>query len=136
MRMSGTVASGSPVTEVTIGQYRTFFADKGTDPSGQSTECAWNASYLANASGADDLPQTGIDWCDAVAFCKWAGKALCTPSAWLGACSRAGQFTYPYGSLEQPAACNVTEADASADAATSLATVKRRSIWPLNFGPI
>jgi formylglycine-generating enzyme len=99
-------------TEVTVGQYRPFFEEKGTDPSGQSPECAWNTKYLAIDSGADSLPQTGVDWCDAVAFCNWAGKKLCTPSMWLAACA------------PSTGVCNVMMPDAAADAAASLEAVK------------
>lgn len=125
--MVRTPAGCVDVTEVTIGQYRPFFAEKGADPSGQTDECVWNTTYLASASGADSLPQTGVDWCDAVAFCKWAGKKLCTPSVWLSACTKDGQFTYPYGTLSQPALCNVMDPDAAADAATTLEAVKSNS---------
>ena len=115
------------VTEVTIGQYRPFFAEKGTDPSGQPAACAWNTSYLASQSGTDDKPQTGVDWCDAVAFCTWSGKTLCSPDLWLGACSKDGQFPYPYGQLYQAGLCNIVPADSGPDATTSLGAVKSHS---------
>ena len=120
-------------TEVTVGQYKAFTDAKGNDASGQPPECAWNTSYAAGAGGADDnLPIAGIDWCDARAYCQFAGKRLCGkhkdgkfvgPVAqdeladfavheWLLACSAAGQLRYPYGGIQVPTACNTGENDA------------------------
>jgi formylglycine-generating enzyme required for sulfatase activity len=119
-------------TEVTVGHYREFTVAKGTDVGGQPPECAWNTSYAAGTGGADDLPIGGVDWCDARAYCAWAGKRLCgkqqgdkfvgrvtvddlgdfTTHEWLLACSNLGQLRYPYGGIQQPTACNTAEADA------------------------
>jgi formylglycine-generating enzyme len=120
-------------TEVTIGQYSAFTTATDGDAGGQPPECAWNTSYAAGAGGpTDDLPIAGIDWCDARAFCAWAGKRLCgkqqgdkavgpvreadlgdfNTNEWLMACSNVGQLRYPYGVVQQPMACNTGEADA------------------------
>lgn len=119
-------------TEVTFAQYRQFLAAKGTDTSGQPPECAWNNSFQPAIGGDDDLPVAGVDWCDALAFCKWAGKNLCgkvqngkrvgavteadlrdfESHEWLLACSARGQLRYPYGGIHRPTACNVLELDA------------------------
>lgn len=120
-------------TEITVKQYADFTTAKGADVSGQPAKCAWNATYAAAVgSVADDLPIAGVDWCDAHAYCKWAGKRLCgkhangafvgpvgvadlgefTSHEWLLACSNLGQLRYPYGGLQQPNACNTGENDA------------------------
>jgi len=111
-------------TEVTNAQYAQFLAAKGADTSGQPEICSWNTSYEPlDWSAADDaeLPVTKVDWCDAYAFCRWAGKELCgsieggahspeqmndpTVSAWFAACSRGGERTFPYGASYQAGAC-------------------------------
>ena len=119
-------------SEVTVGQYREFTDAKGADSSGQPPECAWNASYAAALGGTDDIPIAGVDWCDAHAFCSWAGKRLCgkhaagkfvgpvgldglddfTTHEWLLACSDLGALRYPYGSIQVATACNTGENDA------------------------
>ena len=119
-------------TEVTVGQYRQFTDAKGTDATGQPPECAWNTTYAAASGGPDEIPIAGVDWCDAHAFCSWAGKRLCGKHAagkfvgpvgstelgdfntheWLLACSDLGQLRYPYGSIQMATACNTGENDA------------------------
>jgi formylglycine-generating enzyme required for sulfatase activity len=119
-------------SEITVAQYREFTTAKGLDVGGQSIECTWNTSYAAGFGGADEIPVAGIDWCDARAYCAWAGKRLCGKHAngafagsvgvadlgdfntheWLLACSNIGQLRYPYGGIQQPTACNTGENDA------------------------
>jgi len=118
-------------TEVTNQQYRTFL-EAGVDANTQPPQCNWNRTFApATDASVGDLPVTGVDWCDALAYCKWAGKYLCGRSEngektgpvseaeigdeatnqWLLACS--GQTNrYPYGSTHDVAACNVAELDA------------------------
>jgi formylglycine-generating enzyme required for sulfatase activity len=93
---------------------------------GQPAVCASNDSYTPTAWTYDatkaQLPAANMDWCDAVAFCKWAGKRLCgkigggpnpvaahadpTSSEWLAACSAQGANTWPYGSTYVRETCN------------------------------
>jgi formylglycine-generating enzyme required for sulfatase activity len=91
----------------------------------QPSECSWNASYrpgnAATAVNQDDLPVGNVDWCDAFAFCKWAGKRLCgkvgggsadytnfasKDNEHYVACSNDGMRKYPYGDNYDPSACN------------------------------
>lgn len=120
-------------TEVTVGDYAAFTTAKGSDTSGQPAVCAWNNSYTAGTGGATpNIPIAGIDWCDARAYCEFAGKRLCGKRSggkfvgavgladlndfngheWLLACSSVGQLRYPYGGVQQPTACNTGENDA------------------------
>lgn len=66
-------------TEVTAAQYQAFLADRGGDVAGQPPECAWNTEFWnpTNSMNPDLWPVTYVDWCDARAFCAWAGKRLC-----------------------------------------------------------
>src|SRR5690606_8434471 len=97
-------------TEATKGHYAQFRADKDGDYSGQASYCEWNVDYgqgnCAPYSPTDNpnFPAACMDWCDADAFCKWAGKRLCgkfggggnadayapgNPQEWTGACEAA-----------------------------------------------
>jgi formylglycine-generating enzyme len=112
-------------TEVTSNQYAMFIAS-GPSAAGQPVACAWNTSYLpakgwSFTADVGELPMSSVDWCDAYAYCAWAGKRLCgkigggpnpydavadpTQSEWFFACSRGGdgQHLYPYGLTFQPA---------------------------------
>jgi sulfatase modifying factor 1 len=66
-------------TEVTVGQYKAFLDAKGSDVSGQSAVCSWNTSYYEGPVVMDPAayPMSYVDWCDASAYCGWAGKHLC-----------------------------------------------------------
>jgi formylglycine-generating enzyme required for sulfatase activity len=122
-------------TEVTVKQYAEFTAAMAGDAAGQPPECRWNVSYAAGLGGGDNIPIAGIDWCDARAYCAWAGKRLCgmqvndkfagsvnvdnvinfQQNEWLFACSKQGQFLYPYGgAAHNPTACNTAEKEAGA----------------------
>jgi sulfatase modifying factor 1 len=80
--------------EVTQGEYQVFLAKKATDTSGQPEQCAWNQSYQQEycqpnddslcyqcpadtPAAANDAAVNCIDFCDALAYCEWAGKRLC-----------------------------------------------------------
>jgi sulfatase modifying factor 1 len=119
-------------TEVTNAQYETFLAatGNGSDVAGQAPFCSWNKSYLPDSNvgpvtipGRDKRPVVGVDWCDAAAFCKWAGKRLCGKigggrlftvgsagdpgtGEWVGACAGRAGLSYPYGPTYQAHACN------------------------------
>jgi formylglycine-generating enzyme len=122
-------------TEVTQAQYKAFLDEKGSDPNGQPQRCSsWNASYQPlgscnfNPSARANYPVAGVDWCDAFAFCAWAGKRMCgkigggklpgggvNPSAgkdpmqsqWAYACTKGGdgQHKYAYGNTYNASAC-------------------------------
>jgi|HubBroStandDraft_6_1064221.scaffolds.fasta_scaffold202809_2 sulfatase modifying factor 1 len=107
-------------TEVTVAQYQLFLAAKGTDMSGQPPVCSWNKTYYDTsvAMNPGTWPITNVDWCDALAYCTWAGKHLCgavgggavastdaltaSKSQWYLACGGPGGGTHPNGD----ATCN------------------------------
>jgi formylglycine-generating enzyme required for sulfatase activity len=63
-----------------------------------------------------------VGWCDARAYCEWAGKRLCgqvgggavdladaadaAKDEWFNACSFQGTKAYPYGNTYEPETCN------------------------------
>ena len=111
-------------TEVTNGQYAEFLAAN-VPAAGQPAACSWNDSYTppqgAWPAADPEKPVAWVDWCDAAAFCAWAGKRLCgdigggplsattlgdpATSEWTYACTAAGSRTYPYGDVYSPSAC-------------------------------
>jgi formylglycine-generating enzyme required for sulfatase activity len=117
-------------TEVTQGQYSQFLTAKKGDTSGQDPRCTWNDSYGSVCGNYDpvshpDTPVSCVDWCDALAFCAWAGKRLCgkigggslpdndnvyndpTQGQKYAACSHGGARIFPYGDTEDKTACNI-----------------------------
>lgn len=110
--------------EVTYADYTKFW-QANPSPALQAPECQWNTTYTPPANwpapvGMDKWPVTAVDYCDAVAYCKWAGKRLCgkvggggsafsqyadnKESQWFNACS-AGSNTYPYGTQYKSDIC-------------------------------
>lgn len=126
-------------TEVTVSTYAAWLA---TNPAPSPTDsvCGWNPSYVPLVGAPEALdsycldrtweqrvayephqPVSCVDWCDAAAYCRWAGKRLCgriagglltveaapTPDGeWYAACSNGGERTYPYGNTFDQQACN------------------------------
>ena len=114
-------------TEVTNAQYAEFLA-AGFPTSQQPSACAFNATYTPSVwpylPAFDNHPVVNVNWCDAYAYCTWAGKRLCgaiggghndgnsggdpSKSQWTFACSHGGdgQHTYAYGNTYVPGVCN------------------------------
>ena len=121
-------------TEVTNADYDRFVranvpAVAATQPAG----CAGNTTFVPTGnwppgqplSTSYGLPVRNIDWCDAHAYCKWAGKVLCgdvsgqpiavaeannhQKDAWFNACSAQNANNYPYGANFVGANCYVNQ---------------------------
>jgi formylglycine-generating enzyme required for sulfatase activity len=112
-------------TETTLDEYGAF-VDAADPPAAgsQVAACAWNASFKPPGWGngtVGNRPVGGLDWCDAYAYCKWAGKRLCgrigggalDPNGatnagegqWFTACTRNGARAYPYGASYEAGVC-------------------------------
>lgn len=124
-------------TEVTHAQYKQFLDAMGGETGTQIPACAANGTFYPDddkswtlAPGRDLYPITYVDWCDAYAFCAWAGKRLCgrigtgAPvvqealtdpkiDEWFYACSEGGKRAFAYGATCDSNACNLELPDGS-----------------------
>jgi formylglycine-generating enzyme required for sulfatase activity len=112
-------------TEVRNTDYAAFLA--ATPPvASQPSYCAFNTSFTPTsgwpATTVPNRPVAFVDWCDAYAYCAWAGKRLCgkigggasavadganaSTNQWYSACSQGGVSTFPYGNNWQSGYCN------------------------------
>ena len=119
-------------TEVTAAAYGDFLAIE-FDPEYFAQllpqGCEFKSDFTPDqfpAEPSDFIPVVGIDWCDAMAYCTWAGKHLCgaigggeaplnevqnpATNEWYRACTGGGISNYPYGLMYDPTACNTSDA--------------------------
>ncbi len=114
------------VTEVTVGAYNAFvMAD--ASPTPDAGRCKDNAIAARNCGGPNGTndPRDCVNWCDAFAYCEWAGKRLCGATdggalrgpdinnpafdAWFRACAgEDGGRAYPYGVAYDGGTCQTS----------------------------
>ena len=79
-------------TEVTVGQFKKFLAESDHPFSGD----LWKDIY--QYSPTDSHPMINVDWHDATAYAKWAGKRLPTQKEWeFAACGGLIDKEYSWG---------------------------------------
>jgi formylglycine-generating enzyme required for sulfatase activity len=119
-------------TEISNAQYAVFnaleFAPEYLDVL-MPPQCAFKNDFIPDnwpVQPPPTLPVVGVDWCDATAYCAWAGKRLCgaigggpaelgdvqnpANNEWYKACTQGGIKNYPYGLLYIGNACNTADA--------------------------
>jgi formylglycine-generating enzyme required for sulfatase activity len=79
--------------EVTVVRYAEFFQS-----TKRSKPLYWDQEDINKHR---NLPVIGVDWNDAEAYCRWAGKRLPTEAEWEKAARGTDRRTYPWGN-EQP----------------------------------
>ena len=78
--------------EVTVSRYAEFLRATGW-PSPEYWQQVSRGKH-------DKLPVVGVDWHDAEAYCRWAGKRLPTEAEWEKAARGTDGQTYPWGNEE------------------------------------
>jgi formylglycine-generating enzyme required for sulfatase activity len=78
------------VTEVTLAAYELCVREKGCTQPGTGGECNWGTSRKIH-------PINCVDWNQAIAFCRWAGKRLPTEQEWQFAAQGPDGRLYPWG---------------------------------------
>ena len=77
--------------ETTLSRYAKFLKATGS----VETPDYWQD---VNLPSGGDLPVVGVDWHDAEAYCRWAGKRLPTEAEWERAARDTDDRKYPWGS--------------------------------------
>jgi formylglycine-generating enzyme len=90
--------------EVTNGRYKEFVKATGhrvpQNPK-NPTRNLWQGDAIAES--LTDRPVVNVDWADANAYCKWAGKRLPTEAEWEKAAKGNNDWRFPWGNVEPTA---------------------------------
>jgi formylglycine-generating enzyme required for sulfatase activity len=104
---------------VTVAQYQAFVEGGGYEEAKYWTEAGWQRRQSENGDRPDDYdelnqapnhPRVGVNWYEAVAFCRWLGErlgfevSLPTEAQWERAARHTDGRTYPWGEAEDVSA--------------------------------
>jgi sulfatase modifying factor 1 len=124
-------------TEVTWAQYDEFIdakVPKNPQPLGCEANSEWGSKNTDVTKA--NVPRVNADWCDAHAYCAWAGKRLCgkiggggdidladvpklTLDEWTNACMGGDPtHAYPYGVTYDESVCDVATGEVAVPANT------------------
>jgi len=113
--------------EVTLSRYAKFIDATG----GARPPEGWQQLHLESVGA---LPVVGVDWHDAEAYCRWAGKRLPTESEWEKAARGGDGRKYPWGSEDPtPAHANFGKS-ANGPYSGGLAPAESRSAGKSPYG--
>ena len=113
--------------EVTLLRYAKFLDATG----GARPPEGWQQLHLESVGA---LPVVGVDWHDAEAYCRWAGKRLPTESEWEKAARGGDGRNYPWGSEDPTAAHAVFGKSADGPYSGGLAPVENRPAGKSPYG--
>jgi formylglycine-generating enzyme required for sulfatase activity len=131
-------------TEVTVEAYQGWIEDPLVESvAWEPTWCKWKTQRSDPVNDPNDLcaasipaihqpfalpkPIRCVDFCDAEAFCEYAGKRLCygvatsvqgprgVPREWLLACTNGFETVYPWGDDQAEGNCNVSSVENCVD---------------------